>query len=1069
MDGETLGPYVIGRELGAGGMGTVYAATLGRAALGLPSGSRVALKIVHPHLLHTEGFFKRFLLEAEIGKTVAHANVVRTLDCDAISGHHFLVMEFVDGQTLRELCEELGTIPEELCRHVGHEICSGLSAIHGAGVVHRDLKPENVLITDDHEVKVMDLGVARLADERIRLSQTGAFVGSIEYGAPEQFSGGHAEPRTDLHALGVLLYEMAAGQHPYRGDDFRAVMQRVCHEPPRRLGQLRPQISSFFEEVVHTLLAKSVDDRFASAAIVADVLDEGEDSAWWHKRATEIRAMTRRPPRRVRVPRETRVYGRENELDTLRAHFESAREGDGQVVLVAGEAGIGKSRLVDELCTRLEQEKIDFHFLYGSYPPGGAATASGAFSTAYREQLGDSGSAPYLARTPGLIPAFDALLRGEPHPTGVEPLTKETLQTCFVLTTRGLASERPLVVLIEDLHFAPDEALALFSALALSVPSHRVLLIATTRPEISRTWISDLTRLPHTTELSLSRLGPKDLVNLLRDSLGSERSAAQLAAPIALKSDGNPFFVFEIVRGLREGNFLSRTAEGSWVTTQMLDEIAIPSSVQDLVNARVSRLSEEERELLDVAACCGFEFHPLILAEVVGEARIPLLKRLRRIEQQHRIVRSMGRRFVFDHHQVQECLYAGMPDLLREEYHALIGAALERYVGVSETTELTGSTAFELAIHFLQGGDGVRALPYLDSALTHLEDGYLNAAAVSLARSALAAPGLLEGRKRFDLLLRMARRLSLVARRAEEDEALREALTLAKELGESDALALAYMGLASHCGNTAQFEDARAHSESALAAAHEANLASVEFGVRRYLANIHSRTGHYDDARIHYLACLAACRANQDRAVESNVENGLGIVDAAVGRFEEAAAHHQRSVDIAREVGDTVGEGIALGDQGIVYHEIGRLADARTNYMQCLELFRQSGDRLGEANALANLGELNVATGSAREARAQIVDAASLVSWPTMTTSQNARSSCSLRRSIRCAMTARRARSPTHNRCSRKYSCARDASPRRGARSKRPLPVPSQWGHRTRLLSPARYQLSCQVPTSMRS
>src|SRR3990172_4169430 len=95
-------------------------------------------------------------------------------------------MEYVEGQTLRALLDELGTVPEELCRHVGREVAKGLVAIHAAGVVHRDLKPENVLITKDHVVKVMDLGVARLADEAMRLSQSGAFVGSIQYAAPEQ-------------------------------------------------------------------------------------------------------------------------------------------------------------------------------------------------------------------------------------------------------------------------------------------------------------------------------------------------------------------------------------------------------------------------------------------------------------------------------------------------------------------------------------------------------------------------------------------------------------------------------------------------------------------------------------------------------------------------------------------------------------------------------------------------------------------------------------------------------------------------------------------------------------------
>ena len=160
MIGTALGPYRVVRELGSGGMGKVYAAVVEGRCPGLAEGTRVALKVVHPHLLETPGFFKRFLREAEIGKTVRHPNVVRTFDFDAGGGQHFMAMEYVEGQTLRELLVELERVPEELCRHIAREVCKGLSAIHAAGVIHRDMKPENLLMYNN-VVKVCDLGLAR--------------------------------------------------------------------------------------------------------------------------------------------------------------------------------------------------------------------------------------------------------------------------------------------------------------------------------------------------------------------------------------------------------------------------------------------------------------------------------------------------------------------------------------------------------------------------------------------------------------------------------------------------------------------------------------------------------------------------------------------------------------------------------------------------------------------------------------------------------------------------------------------------------------------------------------------
>ncbi len=179
-----------------------------------------------------------------------------------------MIMEFVAGQTLRSLLIELGRVPEELCRHIGREVAKALAAIHASGIVHRDLKPENVLITQDEVVKVMDLGVARLQDAALQLSQTGVFVGSVQYAAPEQFTGmsNELDGRADLYALGTVLYELSTGQHPFGlTAEFLTLVQRILHDTPRPVGHLNPQLSPFFEEVVNALVMKDRDDRVPSA------------------------------------------------------------------------------------------------------------------------------------------------------------------------------------------------------------------------------------------------------------------------------------------------------------------------------------------------------------------------------------------------------------------------------------------------------------------------------------------------------------------------------------------------------------------------------------------------------------------------------------------------------------------------------------------------------------------------------------------------------------------------------------------------------------------------------------
>jgi tetratricopeptide (TPR) repeat protein len=984
MQGTTLGPYRIDAELGSGGMGKVYAATVAGRCPGLAVGTRVALKVVHPHLLDTPGFFKRFLREAEIGKSVVHENVVRTHDADAVRHDgeqlNFLVMEYVEGQTLRALLKELDRVPEELCRHIGREVAKGLAAIHAAGVVHRDMKPENVLITADHVVKVMDLGVARLNDEALRLSQTGAFVGSIHYAAPECFSDGgkNVDGRADLHALGLVLYELACGVNPYFADSVPEILKKVLHEEPRRLGDVNPQLSPFFEEVVHNLLAKKPTDRFADATTLLGVLEEGEKSAWWTSRAKAIRAVTHQPLRRIRIPRETAVYGRESEIAKLRAVYEKAKAGEGQVVVIEGEAGIGKSRVVDELIGRLQRDGEDLNFLFGSYPPGGAATAAGAFSTAFREQFGDADLADSLRERLGpaaiLAPAFAALLLGSAAPTGAESLTKDSLQTCFVASLRSLATDRTTVLLIDDLHFATEDARALFTSLAMAVPGHRVLLVGTTRPGIDEKWLAGLTRLPQTSQMALHRLGPKDLAALLGDSLKSEALALSLAGQIGQKSDGNPFFVFEIIRGLRDGQFLTQKADGTWASTRVIDDIKIPSSILDLVNARVADLTEDERNLLDVAACWGFEFDPLLVGEVLAMSQIPLMRALGQIEKKHRLVRASGRRYVFDHHQVQEALYGAMSELLREPYHAALATALETRAKCADKdpTALDGALCVDLCEHFLKGAQGERALRYLAAAHAHLEKGYLNDTAIRLAERALAVPGLLAGADRAKTLLRLCGAngpLDRLGRRKRQEEAAREADRLAEASGDPEPRGEAKSSLGNLFWRTGRPAEAEAAFRAALEAAKARGDRKAEASAEIGLGNLFQTQSRFAEAKEHHERCLAICREIGDRRGEAAATGNLGNIFQSQGRLAEAKAHHERSLAISREIGDRQGEAADTGNLGIAFKSQGRLAEAKEHYERSLAIDRETGSRQGEAIVQVNLGPLWLSLGDRARAR----------------------------------------------------------------------------------------------------
>lgn len=978
IPGDRLGAVRIVRLIGSGGMGKVYEAVVDAPSPPLAAG-RVALKVLHPHLAESPDARARFRREGESGKSIRHENVVRTLDCGSalVDGRpaDFIVMELVEGQTLLALLGELGRVPEGLCRHVALEVARGLAAIHAAGILHRDLKPENVLITGDNVVKIMDLGVARAGSESSRLTGEGMFVGSMRYAAPEQLGGsGALDGRADLYSLGVLLHELLSGSSPHPGTDWRAMADRILHEPAPRLGIVNPQVSPFLEELVHALLAKDRDDRIPSAADLVAILERGEDSPWWTERASVLRATTLRPLRRIDVPRESALVGREAELAALRRAHRAASAGAGQVILVEGEAGIGKSRLVDELVAQLQREGEDLEFLHGSFAPGAAAAAGSAFAAAFRDHFGEAGLdealGQALAQTPLLVPGFAAMLSGKALPPGAMALSRGAVQTCFIETTRALAARRIVVVLIDDLHFASEEDRGLFAALAMAIAEHRVLLIGTSRPPLDEGWASRIMASGRAARLVIGRLGASDLGQLLEGALGSARVADALSRRIAELSAGNPFFVFELLRSLKDGRHLTQAPGGTWDASGDLRDVRIPASLAVMIEARLGKLTADERSLLEIAACAGHEFDPVLVGDVAGLGRVPLLRLLGRMERQHRFIRGLGRHFVFDHHQVQEHLREGLSDARREGIHGAIAESLERLSGAaSADPNAPGVPCIELADHFLRGARGQRAVRYLVPALARLAASCSNERAADLGERALAIPGLLAGAERARVLVTLCQSLEVLSRWGRHEEAAREAVQLAEPSGQPELILSAMGVLGNVLVRTSRFAEAEEAYVKGLEIARAAGTAPPRPSIFNGLGNAVRAQGRLAESRDHLERALQLARETGDLATEAAGAVNLGHAARYEGRLGEAAAQLRRALEICRATGRRTEEAIASGTLGDVLAGIGRLDEARELLRRARTIHRDTGNRAGEASALCGLGSLEMEAGDLAVAR----------------------------------------------------------------------------------------------------
>jgi len=257
MVGQTIGKYRVVSKLGRGGMGTVYKAvdeTLGR---------EVAIKCLNPDLGDPE-VLKRFRAEAVTLARLNHPSIATLFELTEHEGELLMVMEFVRGETFDKVSLRSGPMPVDRVAQLCGQVFDALEHAHRAGVVHRDLKPANLMLTESGLVKVMDFGLARMAGTE-HLTNDGYMVGTPAYMSPEQVLGWEIDGRTDLYAMGVVVFRLLTGQLPFKADSGIAMAQKQINEPPTPARQLRTELSSEVEEVLRRALAKPPGDRYQTA------------------------------------------------------------------------------------------------------------------------------------------------------------------------------------------------------------------------------------------------------------------------------------------------------------------------------------------------------------------------------------------------------------------------------------------------------------------------------------------------------------------------------------------------------------------------------------------------------------------------------------------------------------------------------------------------------------------------------------------------------------------------------------------------------------------------------------
>jgi ABC-type transport system substrate-binding protein/serine/threonine protein kinase len=703
--------YEIVSELGRGGMGVVYRARDPRL------NRDVAVKLIPPSQLSDESE-QRFQREAQLVAQMDHPSIVPIYDFGRHDEALYFVMALVQGTNLRAFLRQdsqLGDVVD-----IGIQVAEALDYSHARGVVHRDIKPENIMVAREDgrgvRVRVMDFGLARAQSES-RMTRTGTLMGTLGYLSPEQITGHGLDGRSDIYALGTVLYECVVGEPPFAGE-AQAVVYRIVHEFPQAPRARGAVIDDALDAIIMDCLRKEAARRPQRAGDVAESLKRYRVGLHESDRSRPITELTRtlQSPKPTVMP----FIGRERESAELQQRLNAAVSGESQIVLVGGEPGVGKTRLLDELESLAKARQI--RVLHGRSVELDRGLPYQGFLEMILEyfRLRDTGSSPppdlsdlaidLASVFPMLseVPEIRSAVGSGSSPDRRSTTTPENRTQIFELMARSLtrlAAGRPLVLFMEDLH-AADITLDALEYIVRRLGSAPILIVGTyrttdvtARHPLTR-MIEDFQGERRAASIILGPLSPSEHRAFLETLVG-HGIADGLVKRLYKGSEGNPFFTRELVRALVDSGGIVKDDSGAWNLSAeaSLAAEALPPTIQKAVEKRIGRLPDDLRDVLSVASVIGTSFDArdlaaLLQARDVDDA-IDRLVEEGLIEEERE---SRGGFLSFSSGVVHDVLYTALSPRKRRSLHRRCAELLEtRYAGRIERV------LPQLVQHYFQG------------------------------------------------------------------------------------------------------------------------------------------------------------------------------------------------------------------------------------------------------------------------------------------------------------------------------------------------------------------------------
>lgn len=830
---KQISHYAIIKKLGEGGMGEVYLAEDNRL------GRQVAIKFLPQELAKDQEHLRRFHQEARVISTLNHPNIISIYDVGETDFGHFIVMELISGQTLREYYNQLPN--HNLINKLGEQIASALSAAHKQKIIHRDIKPENIMVRNDGYIKLLDFGLARFthpnaSSATIVKTQTGVILGTVTHMSPEQTQAVELTSATDIFSLGVIFYELATGENPFEANSMIGYLNKINSQQPIKPSHINPQLPTRLEALIMQMLEK--DSRLRpTASEIEKIL------------STDIKNVTRELPNLSSITLDESktssksIIGRDKEYQEISIAWETVLQTQGQMLSITGEAGMGKTFLVEEFLSSLKNNK-SLAIAYGHSSERLAGTEAylpflEALIDLLHGQTREIAAQIMKAFAPSwylqVMPALTGTNLSH-QLTGSKALSQEKMKFEMVSFLQEFSQKRPLILFFEDLHWADISTIDLLIYLgSLKFQGMKLLIIITYRASdmliAKHPFLSSKAQLQRYNiyrEIPLHFLTQTNIEQYLGLKFVNNKFPKEFSTIIYNKTQGNPLFITDLLSYLSDSNIIIQTQEG-WLLTPSISEIDgyLPESIRSLIDRKLEQLSEEERRLLAVGSIQGNEFDSAVLARVLNLEPSEVEESLEKLAKTFLLIEliketefpdyTLTSRYRFIQLLYQDVLYQSWKPSRRLSIAASIAQALEEFYGKKANTIASQlANLYETARKFAKSAD------YYLLAAKNAAKMFANQEVIALAKKGLAQLEPLVDEERLtrelalDIMLGFALSVTKGYAAKETGESFNKAHKICQQLGDNPQLFPIIWGLELYYTVKAQYQISRQYTEKLL-------------------------------------------------------------------------------------------------------------------------------------------------------------------------------------------------------------------------------------------------------------